>query len=86
MEKSFRAAGPTWSAQSCVNLVADLIGGGSEMTALVTDATRARRATGLEPRRRSAGLAWIDRTQAFIWGEFWIVFRSARGAEGVKSA
>ena len=57
LKKSFRAAGPTWSAQSCVNLVADLIGGGSEMTALVTDATRARRATGLEPRRRSAGLA-----------------------------
>jgi hypothetical protein len=55
-----------------------LRGGGSEMTARVTDATRARRATGLEPRRRSAGLAWIDRTQAFI---MMMILKSFCGAE-----
>ena len=48
------------------------------MTARVTDATRARRATGLEPRRRSAGLAWIDRTQAFI---MMMILKSFCGAE-----
>ena len=48
------------------------------MTARVTDATRARRATGLEPRRRSAGLAWIDRLQAFI---VMVILKSFCGAE-----
>lgn len=49
------------------------------MTARVTDATRARRATGLEPRRRSAGLAWIDRLQAFIVMVILEIFLWCRG-------